>query len=91
MLGVASRSELQITVERVSLAGIRTALFYEPDDNLGPTATCTQPVAGPIRRIFRRLALWAERVIDARGRDPPHPDSHVRYQNELYRILNDEE
>ena len=34
------------------------SLFYEPDQHLGFTAACTQPVAAAHRRFFRRLVLW---------------------------------
>lgn len=43
-------------------AGIQYSLFYEPDDNMGYTAACTEPVAGSVRSNFRRFQLFVERT-----------------------------
>lgn len=68
---MASRAELQAVVERACLAGIRSEIFDEPDNDLGLTAACTEPVCGSTRRVFRRMPLWSERVIYAHSRSPP--------------------
>lgn len=72
VLGVANVSDLRAAIERVQLAEVRVALFYEPDHQLGLTAACTEPISGAFRRLFRRFALWnGQDVIFIRG--PPHP------------------
>jgi hypothetical protein len=43
---------------RLDTEGIRYAVFYEPDDDLGFTAACTEPLEEPHRRLFRRYPLW---------------------------------
>lgn len=68
VLDVASEKDLQIAVEHAHLAGIRMAVFCEPDYNLGITAACSEPLNGVHRRVFRRLPLWRE---PAPARDPP--------------------
>jgi hypothetical protein len=60
VLAVPTQRDLQISVERACLAGIQIAVFDEPDDGLGITAACTEPLTDPLRRIFRRLPLWRE-------------------------------
>ncbi|MCQ3929143.1 MAG: hypothetical protein DPW16_01680 [Chloroflexi bacterium] len=71
VLGVANSGELQATIERVQLAEVRIALFYEPDHQLGLTAACTEPISGAFRRLFRRFPLWnVDGATSARG--PPH-------------------
>ena len=59
LLGVPSEADLLNEVERLHLSGIQCTLFYEPDQHLGYTAACTQPVQAVQRRFFRRLLLWA--------------------------------
>jgi hypothetical protein len=56
-------------VETAAQEGIRCALFEEPDDNLGLTASCSEPICGMARRIFRCLPLWRvpSVVVRARG------------------------
>ncbi len=53
VLAVPTLADLQIAVERATLAGIRLAHFGEPDDSLGLTAACTEPLNAPLRRLFR--------------------------------------
>lgn len=72
VLSVANVSDLQAAIERIQLAEVRIALFYEPDHQLGLTAACTEPISGAFRRLFRRFPLWdADGTPSARG--PPHP------------------
>ncbi len=87
VLGVATQADLQIIVERVALAGVRLALFHEPDDDLGLTAACTAPLTGPIRRILRRLPLWSEPVCHAPARGPPTRPARSRLPIDLARFL----
>lgn len=58
LIGVPSQEALLGTVAQMAMAGIRCAVFYEPDDALGYTAVCTEPVTGDTRRLFKRFSLW---------------------------------
>ena len=49
LLAVSSEKQLELEVERAQLRGIRWVVFREPDDNLGLTAACTEPIRGSIR------------------------------------------
>lgn len=48
---------------RLTVAGIRAHLFYEPDDGLGVTALATCALDGEQRRLLRRERLWAEPAV----------------------------
>ncbi len=71
MLGVPSELHLQAIVEEAERAGIRCVVFYEPDDDMGFTAACTQPVGAACRRVFRRLSLWSAPSSSKCERAPP--------------------
>ena len=71
LLGVSSERDLQLIVEKVELTGVRWVVFREPDDNLGLTAACTEPIRGSIRHVFRRLPLWESHDSGRGKRDPP--------------------
>jgi hypothetical protein len=71
VLGLASLAELESAIERASLFDIRLALFFEPDDDLGLTAACSEPLTGAIQRVFRRFPLWRENGANASARGPP--------------------
>jgi hypothetical protein len=43
---------------RCARRGIRFVMFDEPDDGMGHTALCTEPITGPLRKVFARLPLW---------------------------------
>jgi hypothetical protein len=58
LLAVHSEFDLLNTVERVEMAEVKCVTFYEPDDGLGYTAACTEPITGLNRRLFRRIPLW---------------------------------
>jgi hypothetical protein len=58
VLAVTSEEKLLEVVEWVNQQNIQIALFYEPDDGLGYTAACTQPVLDPQRAIFRKYSIW---------------------------------
>ena len=64
LLAVASEAQLLTAVAQLQLANIACELFYEPDDNLGYTAACTNPVAGEQRRFLRRYPLWRETAVN---------------------------
>lgn len=71
VLAVPNTVELQKAIERIQLAGIKIAVFCEPDDDLGITAACTEPIIGPARHLFKRFALWREPEINTLVRGPP--------------------
>jgi hypothetical protein len=59
VLSVKTEEQLLRTVATTEQAGLKWALFYEPDDQMGHTAACSAPVAGPdARRLFRKFELW---------------------------------
>lgn len=60
LLGVPSQQKLYDAIARMEAAGIRCEVFYEPDDEMGHTAVCTEPVSGLQRRVFRRYRKWRE-------------------------------
>jgi hypothetical protein len=61
VLRVSSKNFLREAALRLEIAGIRYVMFYEPDDELGHTAICTEPVRREFRREFRRYAMWGAR------------------------------
>lgn len=70
VLAVPSRRHLHDAVARIEQAGVRCVAFHEPDDGLGDTAACTEPVRGACRRVFRRYPLWDE-TASSPERGPP--------------------
>ena len=71
LLGVANERQLFEALERIQAAGIRCAVFHEPDDGIGYSAACTEPLAGSRRRVFRRFSLWDDGHLPLRARPPP--------------------
>jgi hypothetical protein len=71
LLSVQSKRQLHDAVARAELAGIRCVVFSEPDDELGDTAACTEPVLASGRRVFRRFALWRSPAGNGWARGPP--------------------
>lgn len=53
------------------IMGIECVAFEEPDDDLGLTAICTEPITGEIRRLFRHIALWQATITRVQARGPP--------------------
>ena len=58
VLQVKNQNELMEAVERIERNGVKSTTFYEPDDDLGYTAACTEPVTGERRKLFRRYQTW---------------------------------
>ncbi|MFT3891394.1 MAG: hypothetical protein QM730_07145 [Anaerolineales bacterium] len=58
VVGIESEKHLLATLERIGLKGIRFVVFHEPDDEMGFTAACTQPLSATHRREFRDFPLW---------------------------------
>jgi hypothetical protein len=58
LLTVASEKRLLAHLARLDATGISYMLFHEPDDRMGYTAACTEPLTDIYRREFRHLSLW---------------------------------
>jgi hypothetical protein len=63
VLSVESENQLQAALQKISLCGIEFTLFCEPDDNMGFTSACTQPLPSAYRREFRSFPLWEVREV----------------------------
>jgi hypothetical protein len=55
---VESETQLLTAVERIGAQGIQFVVFHEPDDEMGYTAACTEPLSPIYRREFRGFPLW---------------------------------
>jgi len=73
LLSVANEKHLLDSVDRIEAAGIRCVVFHEPDDEMGYTAACTEPVAGIQRRRFQKFQLWRSEDAIGDARPPPLP------------------
>jgi hypothetical protein len=71
VLSVPSVAHLRDAVVRAELAGIHCAIFHEPDDEMGNTAACTEPISCDQRRMFRRYPLWGSAAANTWARGPP--------------------
>ena len=60
LFGVSSAARLLDAAAWLNAAGIRSVAFFEPDDGLGYTAICTEPVVGSTRRLLKRFSLWQQ-------------------------------
>ncbi len=58
VLQVRSQDRLLEALEHVEQHDIKSVLFYEPDDEMGYTAFCTQTVVGEQRKYFKKYKLW---------------------------------
>jgi len=68
VLTVRDQIELAQMIDRLAAINVRCAAFYEPDDDLGLTAICTEPISDQRRRFFRHYPLWSAAIG---GRGPP--------------------
>lgn len=59
LLAVPGESDLLNLARRCAERGIECVTFYEPDDGMGHTALCTQPVDLRQRGLFRRYPMWS--------------------------------
>ncbi len=71
VLSVSDEIDLQLAVRQAEAIGIRCASFCEPDDDMGFTAFCTEPVSGYGRHFFRRYNLWDSSDTHSCPRGPP--------------------
>jgi len=58
VLAVVDRDHLLRAADKLAMNGIRFSLFVEPDDEMGETALCSEPISGKERRVFRSFSLW---------------------------------
>lgn len=58
LVAVASQQALVDLAARCEARGIGFTLFDEPDDQMGYTALCSEPLRDSRRRVFRRYPLW---------------------------------
>lgn len=58
VVGIASEAHLLAALERIDLQGIQFVLFHEPDNGIGFSASCTEPLREIYRREFRDFPLW---------------------------------
>lgn len=58
LLAVPSEAHLCSAVAWAEAAGIRCEAFHEPDDEMGYTAACSEPLEAQCRLLFRRFPLW---------------------------------
>jgi hypothetical protein len=70
VLTVTDQIALVQTIDRLTAIDVQCAAFYEPDNDFGLTAICTEPIADQRRRFFRNYPLWSDNV-DATARGPP--------------------
>ena len=71
VLAVPSLAAVYEVSAHCKMTGIRHVLFYEPDEGMGHTALCTEPIMGEARRVFRKLPLWGALDRWHRARGPP--------------------
>ncbi len=78
LFGISSEARLCEAAAWLEAAGIRSTAFFEPDDALGYTALCTEPVQGGTRRSLKRFKLWHQpgsagitRIVHGSARAPP--------------------
>jgi len=58
LLSVKDEEALLKTEEMLAQKGINFEIFWEPDDNMGFTALCTEPLMKESRKLFRKYQCW---------------------------------
>jgi hypothetical protein len=58
LLSMDSEKQLLASLGALNAAGIKYVVFHEPDDEMGYTAACTEPLTGTYRREFHNYQLW---------------------------------
>jgi hypothetical protein len=71
VLRVDSEVRLLAAVEKVEAADVRCVVFHEPDDGMGYSAACSEPVHGALRCVFRSFSLWKLAEVAQEARPPP--------------------
>ena len=60
LLEVADVRHLQQTKEFLKDSGISFEIFFEPDNNMGETAICTEYLDSQAKKIFKKYKLWEQ-------------------------------
>jgi hypothetical protein len=58
VLEAESEKELLSFKCRAEYYDVKCQAFYEPDDAMGWTAFCTEPISGKTRKLFFKYPLW---------------------------------
>jgi hypothetical protein len=59
VISVETQAELLKLAQRCASRGVEFVMFDEPDDAMGYTALCTEPLHADRRGVLRRYRLWA--------------------------------
>jgi hypothetical protein len=68
LLGLPDKPSLEAAVAKITGRGIRYEAFFEPDNDHGLTAVCTESLYGTLRNLFRGFPLWQPQT----GANAPH-------------------
>lgn len=60
LFSVETQEKLLKIADNLEKSGVKSVLFFEPDDNMGYSALATEPISEEKRRIFRRFRLWKQ-------------------------------
>lgn len=71
LLAVPNERALLTAVARLEWHNICFTLFHEPDNNIGNSAACTQPLDATQRRHLRKYNLWQSPINSNPHRGPP--------------------
>ena len=58
VLAVPNERKLMEVKEEIACHGVESAIFFEPDNEWGNTAFCTEPIQEDTRKIFKKYPLW---------------------------------
>lgn len=58
VLQVDNKDKLLEAFYTLDYNNIKAVMFDEPDDNMGYTAFCTEPLAEDQRKYFKKYQLW---------------------------------
>lgn len=60
LIAVKNQETLLKTADFLEKSGVKSVLFFEPDNNMGYSALGTEPVDENNRRPFRKFKLWKQ-------------------------------
>ena len=58
LLKINDKKALLLAQDMLEYNGIQSKMFFEPDDQVGHTALCTEPISGAKRKHFAKYQLW---------------------------------
>jgi len=58
LCSINNEAELLAIEEYLGCHNIESHKFYEPDDDMGYTSLCSEPINGERRKLFRKYRLW---------------------------------